>query len=231
MIVRLEPGKAPPPPSPLPPGRHHWPLDEAMGWYCRARRNGGGSRWGPAPTGHGRWRDRTARHPRCSTRPGTRHPARPPAVLQTGGDPGRLSGGYQAAFSGGGHGRWRDRTARHPRCSTPSPACSGVGCGRARADHRQGAPAQEPGIRRARPLSYRLEVTPVAYPEGIRLRRAGRVEGGLPHRSRRSRMHWSGRRKSRAARPRYWAWLPRHREHPPRNPASGAPARCPTDWR
>ncbi|MBZ6381060.1 phosphocholine-specific phospholipase C [Sphingomonas sanguinis] len=33
MIVRLEPGKAPPPPSPLPPGRHHWPLDEAMGWY------------------------------------------------------------------------------------------------------------------------------------------------------------------------------------------------------
>ncbi len=33
MIVRLGPGKAPPPPSPLQPGRHHWPLDEAMGWY------------------------------------------------------------------------------------------------------------------------------------------------------------------------------------------------------
>jgi len=32
-IVRLEPGKAPPSPRPLKPGRHRWSLNEALGWY------------------------------------------------------------------------------------------------------------------------------------------------------------------------------------------------------
>jgi len=44
-----------------------------------------------------------------------------------------------------------------------------------------GAPAQEPGIRRARPLPYRLDVTQIADPNGVRLRFQAEGAGAVFH--------------------------------------------------